>query len=344
MDTFYMVVESIYFKISIWLTVGVCIGVCVYNMIVYMRNYSGIGSKVKTAYMKMQENERDRLNKSTLEKALKGAGAERTLLDKFDEMINVSGIGDIKITHKSKNGKVTVSKITSEICLIASIVVLALIIILTMLATGNFITTITITVAVMFIAYMALKVAISQRNRNIEGQLVKFMNVLDNLFIYNSDVTAVLRDCAQYMDNPLRGIIIDSVLEAETSGDPIQAFNNLQGKVESKYFKQLIHNLSVCSRHANNYSDIIADTRSIFTIYSKTDKEKGTLKKTGALQTLLVLAVGVVCIGMLGGITGKANVIEALMTGGPAGNIILFYLVISVLASIYIGVIKVLFD
>lgn len=344
MDTVIQVIESQYFRLGLRAVILIVFIIAAYNLVMYFKNYSRVAANIQSAYLKMQDAEKQRMERERLERALKGMGANQGVLEKFDELLNYSGLKDIKITHRTKNGTIITHRVTTEIALLMLVAIVCISVTISVSVTKSPLFGTILAVLEVVMAFTLLRVACYYRNKRIEDQMIKFMNLLENFSSSRDDIIDVLSGAAGYLDKPLGPILYDAVAQANASGDVGIALQMLQDRVSSKYFKQLVHNLELASHFEANYSTIVQDIRGIYTEYSKVDKEKSQMKVSGALQTMAIIIIGFFCIWMLGDVTGEENIIYALRMGGFIGNLLLVYLIVATILAFYIGVIKVLLD
>lgn len=344
MEILRLVVNSIYFHIVMWTLICAALTVMVYMLLKYLIKYSDARSNLQTAYMRMQEAERDRMSRAYIEQVLRGMGAKKNLLERFDELIAYSGLGDVKFKFRDKRGNIHIYRITSEICISAYLVLMALVFLVGIRVFRNVLFAAILMAVVTLMLYIALQIACHQRNKSIEAQMIKFLNLLDNFSTFNADLVEVLRQCATYLNGTLSALLWDAVHEIRTSGNIVISLRHLQDRVSSKYFKQLVYNLALACNFETNYTDVVKDIREIYKVYTKHDKEKASVKFAGALQTVLLIGVGIMSLQMLGGVTGTGNIIVALNSGGAVGQGILIFLVIAVVLAVYVGIIKVVID
>lgn len=344
METVIQIIETPYFRLGLRAVILIAFIVAAYNLVIYFRKYSRLASNIQGAYLHMQESEKVRMDKDRIERALKGAGAEKGILEKFDEMIVYSGLKDIHVTQRTKSGKIIIHRFTTEIGFMLMIAILSLSIVASVSITKSPLIGVAVAIIVIVIMLTGLKIACYLRNRAIEDQMIKFMNLLENFSTSRDDIIDVLRGAASYLEKPLGPIIYDACVQAEMSGSSTQALQSLEDRVSSKYFKQLIHNLELSSHFEANYTDVVRDIRDIYKAYSKVDKEKNQVKIGGAVQTAAIILIGFFCIWLLGDVTGEGNILYALRMGGTVGNILLIWLIVAAILAFYVGIIKVLLD
>ncbi|MEG1640539.1 MAG: hypothetical protein RR284_06405, partial [Ruthenibacterium sp.] len=94
-------------------------------------------------------------------------------------------------------------------------------------------------------------------------------------------------------------------------------------------------------RYECNYAVVVNDCRDVFHNYIKSEKEKAAIRQGGMVETLTMLGVGGLCLAMVQDISGTGEgLLQLLLTGGIAGNLILGYLCVVVLLALYLGIYK----
>lgn len=303
----------------------------VYSAINYFKYYSRMQKTLQSVYNRMSEQEKIRAQAERQQRDIHGEGGKHDWLARVDEELAYSGI------------KEKIKWMTTELYLIIVMIITA--ITTTVVAVNiNVWYGLVAGVAVVVLFKLALMLMVNSRNKRTEAIMLQFMNIVDNFSKTSDDLINILEKSSKYIDEPLSSQIYDAVIEAKNTGDTLLALQELQEKVKNKHFKVLIRNLEISSRFETNYSDIIEDCRDIFHNYIRTEKEKRSLRINGILEIFAMLACGAFCITILGELTEEGNIVNALWYGGLVGKGLLIFLIIAVVASLYISAFQILTD
>lgn len=328
-EIFIEFIGSDWFLYSMYFYLFLLLVYIVYSALNYFKYHSRMQKTIQSIYVQMSDQEKARAEAERQQRDIHGEGVKQDWLSKVDEELAYSGI------------KEKLKWITTELYLI--IVTL----------TATIMTTLFVLFAGLWqgllagiLSVGAFKIAITllcnARDRKIEAQLLQFMNIIDNFSSTSDDLIDILEKSSRYIDEPLGSQIYDAVQEARNTGDSLLALQDLQNSVQNKHFKILIRNLETSSRFENNYSDIIEDCREIFHEYIKAQKEKRSIRSNGLMEILIMVATGVMSIGMVGQIADGGNVIDILLSGGTAG-IVIFWLLVGVAAlAMYVAFFQVM--
>lgn len=300
----------------------------VYSMLNYFKYHSRMKATLQSLYNQMSEQEKMRADEERRQRDLHGAGTKVDFLGRLDERLAYSGIKD-----KFK-------WMTTEIYLLFVIMVVVLVVTVVVLIKGVLWGIVSGILTVLVLDLM-LVLVVARRNASTESVMLQFMNIIDNFSKTSDDLISIMEKSSRYVDAPLGPQIYDAVIEAKNSGDTVQAIQSLQDKVKNKHFKVLMRNLEISSRYEANYSEIVEDCRDIFHNYIKSEKEKRNIRLNGLAEIGTMLVIGFACTYLLGSMTEEGNLIEALNNGGAMGKGILVYLVVSIVASLYVLIFKV---
>lgn len=301
----------------------------VYSMLNYFKYYSRMKATLRSIYNQMSESEKLRADEERRQRDLHGAGMKLDFLGRLDERLAYSGIKD------------KFRWMTTElylIFLIITVVVVSTIVVLFKGLLWGAASALILTLSI----DLLLQLMVARRNASTESIMLSFMNIIDNFSRTSDDIISILEKSSRYVDAPLGPQIYDAVVEAKNSGDTLQAMQSLQDKVKNKHFKVLMRNLEISSRYEANYSDIVEDCRDIFHEYIQSEKEKRNIRINGLLEIGVMLLCGTLCIYLLGDMTESGSLIRTLQSGGRIGVGILIYLVVSVIAALYVMIFKVL--
>lgn len=302
----------------------------VYSVINYFKYNSHANEKIKSFYAQMSEAERERAEAERRDRDIHGEGGKKDFLASIDEKLAYSGI------------KEKIPWLTTEFYLLAVIVFDAIITLIIVVFKGAGFG-IMAAILVPMIFELLLSGSIMIRSNKTEEQMLQFMNIIDNFSKSSDDLIDILERSSRYIENPLGDQIYTAVVNAKNSGNQTLALIELQNSVKNKHFKVLIRNLEICSRYDTNYDTIIEDCREVFHSYIRSEREKGTIRKNGVAQILIMIVLGGFCVVATSSMDDtSSNFIQAFTSGGTLGYLVLGFLAFALVAALYIMIFKVL--
>lgn len=303
----------------------------VYSTMNYFKYHSRMQKTIQSLYVQMNDQERARAEAERQQRDIHGEGIKTDWLGRLDEELAYSGIKD---KFRWMTTEIYIIIVTLTTTLISTAFVL-----FAGLWQGFLAGVITI---LMF--KLAITLLGNARDKRTEAQLLQFMNIIDNFSRTSDDLIDILEKASRYIEDPLGSQIYDAVQEARNTGDSLLALQDLQNSVKSKHFKILIRNLETSSRFENNYSDIIEDCRAIFHDYIKAQKEKRSIRFNGVAEILIMVATGGVSISMIGQIADGGSVVDTLLSGGTAGLVIFWLLIVATIVALYVAIFQIMRD
>lgn len=303
----------------------------VYSTMNYFKYHSRMQKTIQSLYVQMNDQERARAEAERQQRDIHGEGIKTDWLGRLDEELAYSGIKD---KFRWMTTEIYIIIVTLTTTLISTAFVL-----FAGLWQGFLAGVITI---LMF--KLAITLLGNARDKRTEAQLLQFMNIIDNFSRTSDDLVDILEKASRYIEDPLGSQIYDAVQEARNTGDSLLALQDLQNSVKSKHFKILIRNLETSSRFENNYSDIIEDCRAIFHDYIKAQKEKRSIRFNGVAEILIMVATGGVSISMIGQIADGGSVVDTLLSGGTAGLVIFWLLIVATIVALYVAIFQIMRD
>lgn len=303
----------------------------VYSTVNYFKYHSRMQKTIQSLYIQMSDQERARAEAERQQRDIHGEGIKTDWLGRLDEELAYSGIKD-KFRWMTTEIYIIIVTLTTTLISTAFVIFAGL--------WQGFLAG----MSTLLIYKLAITLLGNARDRRIEAQLLQFMNIIDNFSKTSDDLIDILEKAARYIEDPLGSQIYDAVQEARNTGDSLLALQDLQNSVKSKHFKILLRNLETSSRFENNYSDIIEDCRAIFHDYIKAQKEKRSIRFNGVAEILIMVATGGVSINMIGQIAEGGSVINVLLSGGTAGLVIFWLLIIAIIVALYVAVFQIMRD
>lgn len=281
---------------------------------IFRRNY------IKLAFGNLKNRYEERQKVREVAILLEGEKEKKTILEKIDILIESSRV------------RKWMPFLTSEILIFISLCFAFICAFFVQKAFGILVFSIPVFLSVLMFIALTLKSLSKATYDKIDDQVLLYINILENLSASNSDIVEIMEKSIPYIKEPLKEYTKQFVFECR-KGLPIDmAFKNFENKVESFRFKQLLKNLSVCSKYEANYREILNKSRVIMKHYFLEKERRKKEVRQSRLAILSVVAVGILLFNLVSGFT--ENYFELLKTTFM-GNLILGYNILVVLYAIY---------
>ena len=180
--------------------------------------------------------------------------------------------------------------------------------------------------------FLVLYILTSITYEKIDNQIMVFLNILDNFATSTDDIVSIFQQTSEYVRYPLDRYCDEFVAESKTTGDTKTAFNNLENKIENTKLKDIIKNLEISSENDANYKQILEKSKEIMKGYFENKEKVKSTKKTGQLEIIICLAMGLIIVFMM------KSMIPSLLTNlftTQVGNMILTYWLIVIIICLW---------
>ena len=301
--------------------------VCTFLILKYFRENRVLKSSFTKTYNRLSESEKIRLQAQKQKKLIYGDTNDKSILTKLDNMLAYSGL------------KQKFKFLSSEIVIIALVILSALSIIISNMIFGDITIGIVVLALVIFTFMSILKLLCNFQYKRVHDSVLKFTNIIENFAATSNDLVAILEKSCVYISEPLKSKVYNCVVEARNSGDKDYALRKLQDSVENEYFKELIRTLRISSGFEANYSEVIRDGKSALQNNLKYEAEKQALRNNARAEMIALAGVGALCVFMSSQIT-YMSLSELLFNTGIFGKLLFYYLIATLLIVIYVGFIQ----
>uniref|UniRef100_UPI004056E4DE type II secretion system F family protein n=1 Tax=Acetatifactor sp. TaxID=1872090 RepID=UPI004056E4DE len=139
-----------------------------------------------------------------------------------------------------------------------------------------------------FLIILVQKILAFRNYKIVDEELLKFLNILENYSITNTEIISVFLRVSHYVPEPLKSVLEECYYDAQTSGDKSAALYALSNKIEHPKFKEFICNIEICVNYSANYKDIIERTKQIVMDEQKFRRERRSIANAQAVNMLLV--------------------------------------------------------
>lgn len=128
-----------------------------------------------------------------------------------------------------------------------------------------------------------------QYNATDEG-LLKFLDFLGNYSITSGEITSVLSQVSEYLEEPLKSTLEECYYEAQMSGDTSIALLSMAEKLQHPKFKELVRNLEITMRYSADFTILVSQSRRSVREYMRMRQERKALASE-AWVNIIILAV-----------------------------------------------------
>lgn len=133
----------------------------------------------------------------------------------------------------------------------------------------------------------------------IEKQMLSFMNLIENFSAADDDIVNICDRANQYMEEPLKEIINDFVMEARLYGDLDAAFDKVAARLSGTKLRDVFQNLKICSHHTTGYAEVIGDVRSFVKEYLKSKSIRNAVINSARVDLAALVIAGVIILKIL---------------------------------------------
>ena len=223
---------------------------------------------------------------------------EKSLKQEFEEIKEKDG----NFTDKNKSRKITkllndsglkikFPELTAEMFVILLLAIAILVCFISFMVTKSILVTVITTIASIFLVLLYLEQRKTKINKSIERDLLKFIDLLVNMSRTEKNLAEMFKGSAQYLDGPLKSLVIQSYYEMVSTGNTIKALQNFSDQANHSKLKEVLNYLLICSQKNESYEEVMFEIKESIRTYIAYNKSKEEIKKSG-LVDLLIMGIG----------------------------------------------------
>ncbi len=144
--------------------------------------------------------------------------------------------------------------------------------------------------------YLLQNLLILQNYNAVDQNLLKFLDFLGNYSITSGEVTAVLSQISEYMEDPLKSVLEECYYEAQTSGDTSLALLSMAEKLQHPKFKEIVRNLEISMRYSADFTVLVNQSRKSVREHMRMRQERKSLANEAWVNILILGAMTVVIL------------------------------------------------
>ena len=142
----------------------------------------------------------------------------------------------------------------------------------------------------------------SMEMRAVNGCLMKFLDFLGNYSTTPGDVISHFEQIGKYMEEPLRSVLEQCCMEAQTTGDVGMALLSMADKIQHPQFRELIRNIEVSSRYSADFRILVTFSRRSMREYLRSGSERKSLLREAGINLLLLLGMSLFALVTVNGL------------------------------------------
>lgn len=256
----------------------------VYLLFLYLERTKAIRHSIENIYDVLHTVGESRKLDHEKMRSLYGNYGRKNILTHIDESIRYSGIHLI------------LPFMTTELYVVIMILLMAFFSCMIFIFSGNWLLGILGVPLVALVMELFMSNLRKKRYTQTEEELLPLINAIESYAFATDDLISILGKSIEGLRGPLRVEIGRAINEAKNSGKSSEALRNLEDKVEHPFFKMIIRNLEISSRHGANYTDIITEARNMLAINLENSKKLENIYYEGRLKLGIITAGGILCI------------------------------------------------
>lgn len=152
--------------------------------------------------------------------------------------------------------------------------------------------------------------------RSVNGNLLKLLDFLGNYSVTAGEIIGIFGQISKYMEEPIRSVLEQCSVEAQTTGDVGMALLSMADKIEHPQFKELVRNIEVSSRYSADFSVLVSFSRRSMREYLKNGRERKNLLREAGINLILLLGMSLFALFAVDGLL-EVSVWVILFTTWP---------------------------
>lgn len=168
-------------------------------------------------------------------------------------------------------------------------------------------------------------------NATDEG-LLKFLDFLGNYSLTSGEITAVLGQVGEYLEEPLKSALEECCYEAQMTGDAGIALLSMAEKIQHPKFKELVRNLEISMRYSADFTVLVSQSRRSVREYMRMRQERKALAGEAWVSIIILGAMTVIILLALEALIGIPiedilwkTWLGRICMGGIGGILLMFY-------------------
>lgn len=167
----------------------------------------------------------------------------------------------------------------------------------------------------------------------LDEQIISFLNLVENFSKSDDDLVNILDRTSQYINEPLKSIINDFVMDARLYGKMDESFERLYKDIAGTRLVEVFKSLQICGKHDSNYADVVCDAKISIKEYLKSKSIQKAIINSARIDLCALLAGGVIVCNILNGFLTRS--VMSILLSSYIGIGIIIYCVIVIGIAVY---------
>lgn len=182
------------------------------------------------------------------------------------------------------------------------------------------------------IPVVLLNILVSVNSNKITKKLIDLINLIKNFCMVKNDIVFAIASTGEYMQEPLKSVCENFKYETKHGIPPYTALENIKDKIDSTQYSLLIKNLQICSKHSNQYLEVLKKSSKLMMRFAKEQTERRKEINRGVFGILMLVGMSVlICLMLFYMNPGLATALQSSVAGKTIVTMNVFAYLIAVL-------------
>ncbi len=154
------------------------------------------------------------------------------------------------------------------------------------------------------IQYVIVSLLIAGNYNSVDDNLLKFLDFLANYSITSGEVTSILYQISNYLDEPLRSVLQECYYEARALGNTGAALLSMTRKIQHPKFGEVVRNIEITMRYSADFTILVNQSRRSVREHMRMRQERKSLAKEAWVNMMILGAMTVVIFKTVEGLAG----------------------------------------
>lgn len=143
----------------------------------------------------------------------------------------------------------------------------------------------------MVVQYVIVSILIAKNYNSVDENLLKFLDFLGNYSITSGEITSILYQISNYLDEPLSSVLQECYYEARTLGDTGAALLSMTRKIQHPKFGEIVRNIEVTMRYSADFTILVNQSRRSVREHMRMRQERKSLAKEAWVNMMILGAM-----------------------------------------------------
>lgn len=143
---------------------------------------------------------------------------------------------------------------------------------------------------------LVLNILMLRNYNRTDEELLKFLDFLGNYSITTGEITSILRQISVYLKEPLKTVLEEGYVEAQTCGNTGLALLEMAEKIQHPKFKEFIYNMEITMRYSADFTALVGQSRRAVRENMKLRRERRSMAKEAWINIMILGGMTVVIL------------------------------------------------